>query len=387
MRKTVVLVGILTGAASLLTAVSPAYAQSKTAQNAKQSSGGAGKSSSSAQTRGQSSARNDDSSYKLSSQRINFIQKCIDSHSLAELDDAGVLEEIKAEIGRKMPLKPSVPFVKDGAARDELDRRNEKAGYIYDVQKKKWTTAREIMNQYIAYLFKQKDVLYEEAIADFNTENYDEAVKKLKKAVMLENTKAKFLLGFCFLKGYGEMKNREKAEAFFKDSIQSIRASAEKGNATDELFLAMSYAYGCGSAPDDREAVRWYKQAAEHGNAQAEYQLGQLYENGLDDLVPQNYREAVKWYQKAAEHGNAKAQFDLGLRYSAGDLVPQNDKESFKWFRKSAESGYSKAQFVIGMCYLVGEGVPENETEAAKWFRKAAAQGHKEAERELKRLE
>jgi TPR repeat protein len=29
--------------------------------------------------------------------------------------------------------------------------------------------------------------------------------------------------------------------------------------------------------------------------------------------VPQNDKEAVKWYRKAAEHGHAKAQYGLGM--------------------------------------------------------------------------
>ena len=385
MRQSARFVGILLSVSFLLSVMPLAYTQNKTTQNSKQ--GSTGTKNASSQSQGRNASSTDVSNYKLSSQRIEIIQTIIDNYSPSELNDESVVEAIKTAIGKKMPLVPTSSFSKNGAARSELDKQNEKAGYIYDIKTKKWSSAQDAMNQYITYVKKQKDVLYEEAITDYGLEKYDEAVKKLKKAIMLDNTKAKFLLGICYSKGYGVSRNRETAETFFKASIQEIRSSAEKGNATDEMFLAMSYAFGYGSKPHGPNAIEWFKKAAEHGNAQAEEQLGALYEYGLEDLVPQDYREAIKWYKQAAEHGSARAQFALGLRYSEGDLVPQNSKESAKWIRKSAESGYPKAQYTIGLCYLVGEGVAKSDAEAAKWFRKAAEQGHREAEKELKQLE
>ena len=34
--------------------------------------------------------------------------------------------------------------------------------------------------------------------------------------------------------------------------------------------------------------------------------------------VPQNYTEAAKWYRLAAEQGNAQAQYNLGFLYAEG---------------------------------------------------------------------
>ena len=39
------------------------------------------------------------------------------------------------------------------------------------------------------------------------------------------------------------------------------------------------------------------------------------------ESVPQDPAEAVKWYRKAAEQGNASAQFNLGVRYDYGEGV------------------------------------------------------------------
>ena len=54
-------------------------------------------------------------------------------------------------------------------------------------------------------------------------------------------------------------------------------------------------------------------------------------------------REAVKWYRKAAEQGYAKAQYNLGVMYFKGEGVA-DDAEAVKWYRKSAEQGFAFAQ-------------------------------------------
>ena len=52
---------------------------------------------------------------------------------------------------------------------------------------------------------------------------------------------------------------------------------------------------------------------------------------------------------RLAEHGDAQAQFDLGSRYGAGLDVPRDDAESAKWFRQAADQGLAKAQHFLGI--------------------------------------
>ena len=55
---------------------------------------------------------------------------------------------------------------------------------------------------------------------------------------------------------------------------------------------------------------------AEAGDVPSQYQIAVLYLRG--DGVPQDYAEAVKWFRKAADHGEADAQFNLGHMYAQG---------------------------------------------------------------------
>lgn len=82
--------------------------------------------------------------------------------------------------------------------------------------------------------------------------------------------------------------------------------------------------------------------------------------------VPQDYTEAMKWFRKAADQGDAGGQFILGQMYSLAQGVPQNDAEAVKWYRLAADQGYAAAQYGLGLSYKNGEGVPQDFAEALK---------------------
>jgi len=119
------------------------------------------------------------------------------------------------------------------------------------------------------------------------------------------------------------------------------------------------------------EALKWYREAAEQGNAKAQYNLGMMYHAGQG--VPQDSAEAARWYRKAAEQGNASAQFNLGLMYEKRQGVPQNFVEAVNWYRKAAEQGNPEAQYNLGMMYFAGLGVPKDYAAAHVWFHLATS--------------
>ena len=80
-----------------------------------------------------------------------------------------------------------------------------------------------------------------------------------------------------------------------------------------------------------RNGIAWQ---AEQGNANAQNNLGVMYDSGKG--VPQSYQEAVKWYRLAAEQGNANAQNNLGAMYGSGKGVPQDFVQAHKWINLAA---------------------------------------------------
>jgi TPR repeat protein len=60
--------------------------------------------------------------------------------------------------------------------------------------------------------------------------------------------------------------------------------------------------------------------------------------------VPKDDVEAVKWFRKAAEQGEAKAQLNLGIMYGTGNGVPEDYVESYMWLNLAAAQGTEEAK-------------------------------------------
>ena len=58
------------------------------------------------------------------------------------------------------------------------------------------------------------------------------------------------------------------------------------------MLVGDAYDIGAGVKRDVAEAIKWYRKAAEEGNAEGEYSLGGKYDSG--DGVSQDYTEALK---------------------------------------------------------------------------------------------
>lgn len=133
------------------------------------------------------------------------------------------------------------------------------------------------------------------------------------------------------------------------------------------------------------EAIKYFRQAAEMGYPNAQFNLGMCYANG--EGVEQDYAQALKWYGKAAEQGFPRAIRQIGAMYYLGAGVAQDYTEAAKWFKRAAELEDSDAQTMLGAMYLLGEGVAKDYHEALIWFAKAALQDHNDAIDALRSLE
>ena len=78
---------------------------------------------------------------------------------------------------------------------------------------------------------------------------------------------------------------------------------------------------------------------------------------------------------QAADQGDASAQFSLGVAYDNGIGVIEDDVEAARWFHKAADQGIAKAQYNLGVMYAKGEGVIEDYVEAYKWTLLAGMNG------------
>jgi len=76
-------------------------------------------------------------------------------------------------------------------------------------------------------------------------------------------------------------------------------------------------------------------QAAERGDAEAQFNLAIMYENGLLDsrYVAEGSRsEAVRWFLAAAEQGLARAQVKLAEIYAGEPDMPDGSVKACEWY-------------------------------------------------------
>ncbi len=168
------------------------------------------------------------------------------------------------------------------------------------------------------------------------------------------------------------------------EAVRLLRWAAERGLADAQVDLGRMYEDGRGVVKDDVEAVRLYRLAANQGSARGQFNLGWNYANGRG--VPRDDAEAVRQYRLAVNQGHANAQVDLGRMYEEGRGVAKDDVEAVRLYRLAANQGNARGQFNLGWNYAYGRGVPKDDAEAVRWYRLAANQGHANAQVELGRM-
>jgi TPR repeat protein len=95
--------------------------------------------------------------------------------------------------------------------------------------------------------------------------------------------------------------------------------------------------------------------------------------NDTDQHSPEDYTRLAASLREAAERGDAEAQYNLGRLYFEVQDVPQHHAQAAAWYRKAAEQGNADAQYNLGGLYRYGLGVPQDYLQAYFWFEVAAA--------------
>ena len=185
----------------------------------------------------------------------------------------------------------------------------------------------------------------------------------------------------AYRRGIDAVKKSDMQGAF-----ESFSQAAEQGNAAAQYELAMMQKTGRNPVKQDvGQARRWFARAAEQGNTPAQFELGQMVDQGTGG--DKNCKEAEKWLHKAADKAHLEAMVQLGwmnLRGCGGD---KNPAEAAKWLRQAAAKGSRDAQFSLGVLYFNGEGVAKDPREARKLLEAAASKGHPSAKFYLDRLQ
>ena len=151
-------------------------------------------------------------------------------------------------------------------------------------------------------------------------------------------------------------------------------------SASTQCHLGICYTYGWGVAKDDNKSMKWFLDAAEQDDAEAQFNLGLCYfivSPGCSSLQWKHLEKAMEWFTKAAEQGHARAQCNLGTCYmDAPEGVARDCDKAVEWFTKAAEQDDAQAMSNLGLCYQYGSGVAQDLGKAEEFFTKLAEQGH-----------
>jgi TPR repeat protein len=121
---------------------------------------------------------------------------------------------------------------------------------------------------------------------------------------------------------------------------------------------------------DFKNAIPLLKQAAKKGSAEAQYNLGVSYQQGIE--VGKSDSLANLWFTEAATQGYKDAQFKVAYSYATGRGVPQDDLKAFEWSVKCAEQNDVECMNNVISCYLEGRGTTKNVDSMLSWAKRLA---------------
>ena len=161
---------------------------------------------------------------------------------------------------------------------------------------------------------------------------------------------------------------------------------ADAGNPVALTILGLRNLDGTGGVSVNlTDAMKFLSQAAEKGQAVAQYRLGTMYERGQGVMA--DPAKAAHWYELSANQGNRKAMHNLAVSYASGANGKKDMAEGARWFAKAAALGLSDSQFNLAVLYERGDGVPQSLLDAYKWYSIAAATGDSESKQRMSFLQ
>ena len=141
-----------------------------------------------------------------------------------------------------------------------------------------------------------------------------------------------------------------------------------------QFLVGQVYYYGgVDTNQDFPTALRYLRQAASGGNANAMGLLGQMYWRG--EGVDADAQTALHYFRAGATHNSPVALNGMGLMYSNGIGVAKDVDEAMKYFIKAAEKDLPDAQYNIAM--MLKEVAPTvGMAKMINYLQMAARKGH-----------
>lgn len=126
-------------------------------------------------------------------------------------------------------------------------------------------------------------------------------------------------------------------------------------------------------------------EAAEGGDAEAQYQLGLIYIYGTDE--PKDPAKAAEWFSRSSEQGYLPATRELGIMYASGEGVDVDMEKAVHLLGNAADNLDPSALYHLGIMYEKGIGVPKDMQKAVRMLAYAAQMGYPGADIDAERVD
>lgn len=172
--------------------------------------------------------------------------------------------------------------------------------------------------------------------------------------------------------------------AEFDRGLGLLQKAAVAGSSIAQLTLGHVYSQMHHLPDAPRNAVDWYRLAAEQGEPMALNRLADLYMIGRG--LPRDDAEALRLYKRTAERGYAAMQCNLAYMLAEGIGTPPDAAAAFGWYLRAAAQGEPRAYFNLALCCFAGAGIARDPVQAWAWMENARRQGYPCSSAELQRV-
>lgn len=189
-------------------------------------------------------------------------------------------------------------------------------------------------------------------------QEHDAAVSELSRQVTFGHIPGMYQLGLHYLHGVGVPKDKRKALDLFFEAAKQKYAKAE-------YMVGLFCLNGWVVNKSIMHAEYWLRRSALHGDANAQWVLGNLYEHGLKgenakNTITRNISRTKAMYSLAAQSGLASAQYQLASLYAAGVFNPTHNavvarhqlRLARNLYKKAASQGIVPAKIALSYFYL-----------------------------------
>jgi uncharacterized protein len=148
-------------------------------------------------------------------------------------------------------------------------------------------------------------------------------------------------------------------------TFNAMLALANKGDAEAQYHVGMMYNNGIGTGQDTKQAFGWFQKSAAANDALGAYKLGCYYAGQGAGVVEADANEALKYKLVAASAGYSLAQHDVAVSYAQQG----NFDEAVKWLKMASDQGYDMSLYGLAISYHEGKGVPNDPTLAYAYLK------------------